>query len=605
MIRNSIRNSIRNKLILFLLVATLLPLSTSIVVTYLVTERQVIRDTIQTNSNLIYQGTRNLVNYLEGIKQASLLVYNDTSLYAVIEDGATSYSSRGEIVRGLQSITNTIKEIHQAYLYIKVTDKAYLYTKGNLNPRGEGESAYLPDISKGDLRIEATHPSHTYGIQPVNPLPASIVFTLHRSILNSLTMEDLGSISVDVNIGFINAIADQLYSQGEELYIVDSEGTVVYGSKPAFRGKQLGEPWVTELLARENDRGSYNWSDSAFKGIHIYERINEPYVNWTVVKRIPNELLYQHARQLTFANAMILLAFMVVVIAGTVFISFRFTAPIKKLLGYIGKIQTGNMEVDIHVKGNDEFAILAHRFRLMMQTINQLITKEYKLEIANKTNQLKALQAQINPHFLYNALQSIGTLALQHEAPKVYSLLSSLAKMMRYGMNTNETFVPLKKELDHVRSYLQLQQQRFASELDVEYKVQEEAAARLVPKMILQPLVENYFKHGFDPRTQTGRIAITAGCDETGQLVLDVSDNGRSISEERLAELRFKLRQKTDNLGETESIGLQNVIARLRLYYEEEVHMHLERRGPLGGFQVRLLIPGKRKEEEDNDRIDR
>ncbi|WP_159882519.1 sensor histidine kinase [Paenibacillus puerhi] len=600
-----IRNSIRNKLILFLLAATLLPLSTSIIVTYLVTERQVIKETIQTNSNLIYQGKTNLVNYLEGIKQASLLIYNDTSLYGVVEEGAVSYISRSEIVRGLQSITNTIKEIHQAYLYIKKTDKSYLYTKGNLNARVEGETKYIPDIGKGDLSIEPTHPSHTYGIQPVNVLPSSVVFTLHRSILNSLTMEELGTISLDVSIGFINSIGDQLYSQGEELYVLDGQGTVVYGSRPVFRGKKLDEPWVRELLAREDTSGSYEWSDSAFKGIQIYERIEDPSVTWTIVKRIPYELLYQHARQLTFANALILVLFMVIVIAGTVFISFKFTAPIKKLLGYIGKIQTGNMEVDIDVKGNDEFAILAHRFRIMMQTINQLITKEYKLEIANKTNQLKALQAQINPHFLYNALQSIGTLALQHEAPKVYSLLSSLAKMMRYGMNTNESIVPLKKELDYVRSYLQLQQQRFASELDVDYSIQEEAAHILVPKMIVQPLVENYFKHGFDPRTQTGRIAIRASCDDSGQLILDVSDNGRSIDEEQLAALRLNLKQPTDSVGEMDGIGLQNVLARLKLYYDNEAHMRLERKGPLGGFQVTLVIPGKRKEEDMHDRDDR
>ncbi|MEK8126920.1 histidine kinase [Paenibacillus filicis] len=594
-----IRNSIRNKLILFLLAATILPLCTSIVVTYLVTEQKVMRETIQTNSNLIYQGKTNLVNYLEGIKQASLLVYNDTSFFTVIEEGATTYNSRGEIVRGLQSIANTIKEIHQAYLYIKKTDKAYLYTKGSLNPRSEGESKYIPDIGKGDLRFEATHPSHTYGIQSVNVLPSSIVFTLHRSILNALTMEELGSISLDVNIGFINSISDQLYAQGEELYVLDGTGTVVYGSKPVLRGKKLDEPWVTELLARTDANGSYAWSDSAFKGIHIYERIQESYVNWTIVKRIPNELLYQHARQLTFANAMILLGFMVIVIVGTVYVSFRFTAPIKKLLGYIGKIQTGNMEVDIHVKSNDEFGILAHRFRIMMQTINQLITKEYKLEIANKTNQLKALQAQINPHFLYNALQSIGTLALQQEGPKVYTLLSSLARMMRYAMNTNETLVPLKREVDHVRSYLELQLQRFASELDVDYQVEDQAAVMLVPKMILQPLVENYFKHGFDTRVQAGRIAISARCDATGSLVLNVADNGRSVSEEQLDALRRKLKHPADGIGDGDSIGLQNVLARLKLYYEDGVQMILENRGPLGGFQVTLRIPGKRKEEDE------
>jgi two-component system sensor histidine kinase YesM len=131
------------------------------------------------------------------------------------------------------------------------------------------------------------------------------------------------------------------------------------------------------------------------------------------------------------------------------------------LISYINKVQAGNMNVHIRITGNDELAILARRFDIMLQTINDHINREYKLEIANVTNQLKAMQAQINPHFLNNALQSIGTLALQHDAPKVYSLLSSLAKMMRYNMNTNDTIVPLSTEISHVKAYLELQQQRF------------------------------------------------------------------------------------------------------------------------------------------------
>lgn len=153
---------------------------------------------------------------------------------------------------------------------------------------------------------------------------------------------------------------------------------------------------------------------------------------------------------------------MLIVIGGTIYISIRFTAPIKQLIRYItriqaGQVQLGQMQQDIELTRTDEMGILANRFHGLMQDLNQMVMREYRLELANKSNQLMALQAQINPHFLNNALQSIGTLALQHDAPKVYALIASLAKMMHYSMNTNESVVPLGKELDHIKAYLELQ----------------------------------------------------------------------------------------------------------------------------------------------------
>ncbi|WP_281885418.1 sensor histidine kinase [Paenibacillus sp. YYML68] len=608
-----IRNSIRNKLILFLLAATILPISTSIVMTYFVTERQVIEDTIQTNSRLIYQGKTNMVNYLESIKQASTFVYNDPSFYSVIENGAPGYGSRNEVIRGLISVHNAVRDIHQVYLYLSTTDKAYLYTRGNVNLNETGQSKYVPAIQHSNIRIEPTHVSHTYELFSINPLPVADVFTLHRSISNALTLKDLGTLSIDVRLDYIREICSQLYATGEELYVLDESGSIIFSSKPQLIGAAIAAPWVTQVLATADwtSSGSGEWSDDAFKGIQIYEHIRMPYANWTIVKRIPSELLYAHAAELTYANTVILIVFMIVVILGTLYVSFRFTAPIKKLIGYIGIVQTGNMQVDIHVTSKDEFGILAQRFRTMMQRIDELIHKEYKLELANKTNQLKALQAQINPHFLYNALQSIGTLALQQETTKVYTLLSSLAKIMRYSMNNDETSVMLKREVEHVRAYLDLQLQRFEDELTVTIDVSEEAESVRVPKMLLQPLVENYFKHGFEPRTQAGRLYIGGFINAEGCLQLTVRDNGKGLNADQLESLQQSLRLPLEptaggggGTAASDSIGLRNVLARLMLYdgsgrsKDARTRMHIEV-PPEGGFQVTITIPLQLQLEEE------
>ncbi|MNQ93383.1 Sensor histidine kinase YpdA [compost metagenome] len=240
--------------------------------------------------------------------------------------------------------------------------------------------------------------------------------------------------------------------------------------------------------------------------------------------------------------------------------------------------------------------ILANRFHGLMQDLNQMVMREYRLELANKSNQLMALQAQINPHFLNNALQSIGTLALQHEAPKIYALINSLAKMMHYSMNTNESVVPLRKEIDHIKAYLELQKQRFEHQFEIVYAIEEETQVFTVPKMTLQPLVENYFKHGFKPshsqdvgilRIESEKLVTPEG----DFLKLTVEDNGIGISDQRISEVRTLL--KAASVTDDSSIGLRNVLTRVQLYFNDDATLAIDHVHP-HGLRIVILIPMKK-----------
>jgi two-component system sensor histidine kinase YesM len=588
-----IRSSIRNKLIVFLLVATIVPISTSIIITYFFTKQTVSNESVISNSNLIHQANKNMMNYLNVIEQSSLSIYNNSTLYSIIENGDTDYLSRSEITRGVLGIANSVKEIRQVYLYMAKSERSLLISERNPVP-SEGPPPKYTQANNAEVFMEPTHVSHDYGTGRLFYAPPSTVITLHRSIRNAITQKELGTLSIDFDLEVISSICEELYSQEqEELYILDEKGTIIYSADTASLGHVLNEQWVQHLISQNANSGSFEFKSKQFSGVHIYERMTAPYMNWTLVKRIPYESLYKNARELTIINAMIFSLFLIVVISATLYISFRFTTPIRNLLGYISKIQTGNMDVDIQATSNDEIGILARRFRLMMQTINNLITSEYKLDIANKTNQLKALQAQINPHFLYNALQSIGTLALQHGAPKIYQLLSALAKMMRYSMNTNESIVTMQQELNHVKAYLQLQLQRFENELTVRYDIEESTQSLQIPKMLLQPLVENYFKHGFDHRNPHSQLIVSSTWTGDGKHVkLVIEDNGRGMPQEQFDALLEQLKQNLDPFDNEQAshIGLYNVKSRLLLYFNGEADMRLDQ-PEQGGFRITLLFP--------------
>lgn len=607
-------HSLRNKLIVFLLASIVLPISISILITYSYTKESVKAHYIRENSNLIHQGAVNLHNYMERINEASLLMYNSlsdpNSLYQLIQNGTQSYLEEREMYRSLHLMAKSVKEIEQIYLYSVPEDISYRFAY-NLLRNAPGQT-YEPSVDPDlDVKIEAAHASHEYGIaKPKFPYHLEKeVLSFHRLITEAPNRDILGVISLDVRMDMIREISEELYTRGdEELYILDEEGNVIFASEEGAEGSREEDAWIRNLLAQQADRGLYHDEDARFHGIHLYEKLSSPWLHWTLVKRIPYEFLYRDARKVTLINSLVVSLFLVVAVVATLYISYRFTHPIKQLLRYINKIESGNMDAAVEIRSQDEIGLLASRFQQLMRRINQLIIREYRLELASKTNQLKALQAQVNPHFMNNALQSIGTLALQHGDREVYALISSLGKMMRYHMRADSTSVPLSAELDYVRSYLALQSQRFGENLQYNIEADERAGAVHVPKMILQPIVENVFKHGIQPALGPGAIDISCRIVEPDRLEIRIGDNGAGMEDGQRRRLQAMLDRTMGPLepygGPDGGIGLRNIASRLRIYFNEQAQMRLEARIPRG-LDVILEIPLTDREETAHEGIDR
>ncbi|MEX2462503.1 MAG: sensor histidine kinase [Paenibacillaceae bacterium] len=601
------KTSIRNKLMGLLFVATIVPIVTSMVISYLYTKSSVTEETIRRNSSLLALGKSNIENYMKTINQASLSIYalanKPPSLYNIVERGISDFSTdriaeeianRDTINTELRNMQQANRKIYQINLVNFNDHQSYL--KSQRFFRSQNYDRFQPPegflFTNPSAFIEPTHLSNNYRVgENINDTPVTVL-TLHRPIVRAPSIEMIGFLSIDVYVNELFDICRQLSVPNKEyIYIIDQNQRVVYANDPKLYGTQLQNGWSNKLVSEPSDQNHFVWHNDGFSGMIIYNKIKTNYMDWIIVKQIPYSSLYESAQAITKINTLIVAAFLIIVVIATLFISVHFTKPIKRLLSYINKVQAGNMNVFIRVTGNDELAILARRFDVMLQTINDHINREYKLEIANVTNQLKAMQAQINPHFLNNALQSIGTLALQHDAPKVYSLLSSLAKMMRYNMNTNDTIVSLSTEISHVKAYLELQQQRFDENLKVTFAIDKQANQIKVPKMLLQPLVENYFKHGHEAQGGNGEIHIASMITAQGHLCISVQDNGLGVSSEQLVDLQQKLSLPTNQLltGQN-SIGLTNVLLRLRLYFSEQTEMSVSNRLPQG-FDITLQIP--------------
>ncbi|MGN7359400.1 cache domain-containing sensor histidine kinase [Paenibacillus sp. SAF-054] len=597
--------SIRSRLIQFMLLATTIPLLLSISITYIHTKETIKEQALEENKHLIFQGKTNLNNYLDNINKASLVVYTDTNFLRNLRKIPDDYRAVAEVYTLLQNIQNTVNGIERIYLHASQSGQSTLVTPATFPKREYRSAPYVSTkpYDKYTTSVEPTHESHDYGFPP-SPTSYSKreVFTFHRTITNIPSEKVLGVMAIDVRLDAVAAISEQLFNKDQEqLLVVDQNGIIIYSGRDEQIGEPLTDKAVLEQIRQHQSSGSFENGGA----MHVFEKMQTPYADWTIIKRIPNATLYGRATQLTQINTAIAVIALLIIVFGTLFISVRITEPIKRLTSYMNRIQSGQLNVDIDWNSRDETGIMFARFRQMMDTINNLILREYRLELANKTNQLKALQAQINPHFLYNTLQSIGTLALQNNVPRIYALLSSLAKIMRYSMNNNDARVTLKEEAEHVRLYLDLQKERFSDQLEFSIQLEPDTLHVPMPKMILQPLVENYFKHGLHTRSEQGRLEIASRMKPHGVLQIVIENNGESIPPEVLKELKWQLERKQSGGVQAEwtdedGIGLHNVLMRLRLYTEHESALHIDNIKPQG-VRITVEIHTEAKHTEEND----
>ncbi len=588
-------SSIRARLILFLLTATILPIVATMLVTYFYTA-QSLRDRVAgEDSKLLYQGARNLSSLLDDLNRSSSNVY---SILTLLQGGYDDAQSGSQVYSVLSYITASVPDIFQVYLYETRSRKATLVTL-NTPQRNYNTDAY-PDAleeNKGIIWTQKSHMSHTYGLTGLQPkYPSESVFTMHRRIERVPSSEVVGYLSIDVKMSALTDIVDQLYERNREtIYIVDDNGDLIYTDDTTRLGQPLQEAWYTGRIAVEGaDRGHFEQEGSML----VYQQLPMREARWTLIKQVPVAYLVREANRAVAINLLLLAISLIVIAAATILISVRITAPIKQLLRYMNQIQSGNLNVDIKPVGQDEMGIVTLRFRSMMDTINNLILREYKLELANQSNQLRAMQAQINPHFLNNTLQIIGTLALELKVPRIYALLSSLANMMRYSMHNTDKTVTLQEELNHARAYIELQKERFEDRFRFHCEVEEQLLSLLMPKMVLQPILENYFKYGIDRNGENGELTVTAkSVAGTGLVHLTVQNNGASIAKERLEQLHQELASWSAsgvnppvdpqrNLHGS-SIGLVNVLQRLKLFSGESSSLVISNSEPTG---VRIVV---------------
>ena len=589
-IERSIRmKSIRSRLFLMLLIFIIIPYFLSVFVIYGYTKNRVEQQALKASNNLMEKRSEELEQYFHEMVNLPYLIYRNPDLFTIFTEDSEDLP--------LQTKENSVEtfylmrnEIRQVRFYLdKKKESITAYHAKVSAPKLKPDVLKEESIKKlyssnGTDLIEPPHQIVNYNDAAIVPeSDKTVVLTIHHKMVDILSNELLGFISIDIDLDAYARLCNSLIEENEEsVLLINSDDRVMYASDASLIGKPVPRGLLKQITAKDtNSNGD----------IILSKTLSGTLDQWKLVKITPSQYLFQEARQTAMINILVGIGVGLMGLLMIGFVSYRITRPIKILSQKVRSIEGGDMQVPFGSDRDDEIGHLDNHMKEMMNRINLHIDREYKLDIENRKNQFRALKSQVNPHFLFNALQSIGAVALRSDSPNVYQLVTALSKMMRYSIRADQ-WVSLREEVEYIESYLSLQRERFGKELNVSIQLNEELLKMEIPSMIVQPLVENFFKHCYEEGFYDAYLSIYG--ERKGEIVtLTVENDRSSVSSSKLNELREHV--YSTSYGETysdEHIGLKNIHERLVLNYGAKAGLRLNTKNG-EGFCVELVIPLK------------
>ncbi|MGG1552883.1 cache domain-containing sensor histidine kinase [Paenibacillus ferrarius] len=429
--------------------------------------------------------------------------------------------------------------------------------------------------SKGDIVISSSH------VQRVFQDEYKWVVSISKQMPSPEPGAANGVLLVDLNFNIINDLCNQIQlGQRGYVFILDETGDLIYHPQ-----QQL----LYSGLKTEDIRALMQAKDSSFEAQLTDENkiytVRTTSFGWKIVGVTYAGDLSGNKREMQLTSAIWGGIALLIAVTISVLLSITLTRPIKQLEAHMKQVEKGNFDIRVEVEGVNEISKLSRTFNLMIGKIKELMNQTVQDQEVKRISELKALQAQIQPHFLYNTLDSIIWMAELGKVENVVTMTSALSKLLRSSISKGEELIPIRVELAHIENYLTIQHIRYRNKFTYAIDVEEELLDCRILKIVLQPLVENAIYHGMKHLPETGHIQIT-GRKRDDVIVLSVSDNGVGMSEEQLRALKLKAHGASDGKG----FGLHNVNHRIQLYFGEKYGLQFESELE-EGTTVTMIIP--------------
>jgi two-component system, sensor histidine kinase YesM len=572
------------KLMITYLLLTVLPISILGYITYNQYTKSIEEQAGEYIPKLLEQVNNNIHNQLQEMKQLPDTLYSSPQVIEVLRKD--SFQSKSDLLRDEFLVENFLSRTYvnggnSDLLGVFLLSKNRLFAGTKTTYSGlDTESFSLPYGQ--DLELKGKE-------EIILPYQTSLKFNgnppyllIMRQLRDYENQENLGTILIAFKLSFIERALNSFYDEeNSSIWITDSFGRTIFHTDSTKIG---GFDENFENYPKINGSFSTNgWDENVLISTNDFQGID-----WRIFHSVALEELTKETDALRNGTIIMFIIIVVLSVIISIVLAWNVSNPLKRLTKLMKKVEKGNFNVDLPIHSQDEIGILANSFNSMIQEINQLIKKNYQIEIRQKNAELYALQSQINPHFMYNTLETIGYAIEEEETETVVHMVTLLGRMLRYSLNNKDRVVPISAEVRHMNDFLTLQKFRFEERIEFNIHSDIDTNKYYIPKFILQPIIENSIKYGME-QLETCVIEIIIKKTNQKEILLTIKDNGPGIEEDVLKKLNETLRVNPMT-GRDSSFGLINVHARISMIFGDSYGLEIQSKVEVG-TEVTVKLP--------------
>lgn len=556
------------------------------------TSGTIYENSINYMSQIIQQVNYDIDTYIEYMENISSVIAKSSDVPRYLFDQnqteAEREAEKERILTQFQTIMESRDDIYNVAAVAK--NGRYIINQGDDELTGyvdiESLDWYQAAMeSKSGIAVSSSH------VQNAIQSSYKWVITLSRALVNNQTGEREGLFFVDLNYSAIsdlcnnNSIEEKGY-----IFVLDAEGNIVYHPKQQLMYGGLKTENIDAIMeCREDSLIIDEGGDSK-----LYTMSKSKRTGWTVVGAVYTSELLKNNEQAQMWYLLVASILLLAVIGISSIISREITKPIRSLRDSMRKVQNGQFGTHVEVITENEIGSLGRSFNLMTSEIQALMEQNVYEQKQKRKSELKALQAQINPHFLYNTLDSIIWMSEAGENDEVVEMTSALARLLRQSISNDKEEVELEKEIEYVKNYLMIQKMRYKDKLEFFIYVDPRVAHVPIIKLVLQPLVENAIYHGIKYKETKGNLKIYARPVD-GRVEIVVADDGIGMDEDVMEHIFDEHRKEQKRNG----VGVPNVQKRLKLQYGSEYGIRYESvKGAGTKAVITIPVDGGRTDEK-------
>jgi len=413
------------------------------------------------------------------------------------------------------------------------------------------------------------------------------VVIIGRMIINTIRTRDLGLLFIVIDLNSITKSVNKIVGEQKGIFIIlDEKGQIIFSTNPS-RNSVLNQINVEDFY---NERDVIEIDGEKY----MLKAFKSSLVGWTYINLLSYSEILKEIKNINNITYIFVIVSLVLSLILSGYLARTILKPLYKMEQFASKIEKGMLDAKLDIKSYKEFNHLANVLNKMIVELKEMIRKNYIVNIEKREAELKTLHAQINPHFLYNTLNSINYYAQVYQAQEIMDMTYALADIFRYSIKDISELVMIKDELMHVDNYLFLQNVRYNNEIKIIKKLDEDILECKIIRFILQPLVENSIYHGFEDKEDDKVIEIVIQSNSE-QIVIMVIDNGKGMKDEQLNKLKEMINaddfsHKNHYIIERGSIGIRNVNQRIKLIFGSEYGVEIQSKVNEGTC-VKVTIP--------------